>query len=148
MEGWRRALALCGAVVLVDQIVKAIVDSQLAVGERVNLILGIDIADVRNRGVAFGLLGGGGDVVIVITIVVVVLIVGYFALNPARAGLWVPVGLLAGGALGNLADRARAGAVIDFIDPPLWPAFNVADVAIIAGILGLFVVHGAFSSEP
>src|SRR5262249_29696360 len=132
----------------VDQIVKAIVATQLAVGERVNLILGVDIGDVRNRGVAFGLLGGGGDLVIVITVVVVVSIVAYFALNPARPGLWVPVGLLAGCALGNLADRARVGAVIDFIDPPAWPAFNLADVAIIAGIIGLFVVHGAFSSEP
>ena len=41
--------------------------------------------------------------------------------------LWLPVGLLLGGALGNLADRAREGAVIDFIDPVAWPAFNLAD---------------------
>ena len=42
------------------------------------------------------------------------------------------VGLLTGGALGNLADRIRAGGVTDFLDAPLWPAFNLADVAIIA----------------
>ena len=39
-----------------------------------------------------------------------------------------------GGALGNLADRVCDGAVTDFIDPPLWPAFNVADIAITAGV--------------
>ena len=47
-------------------------------------------------------------------------------------GLWLGVGLLVGGALGNLADRIRDGAVTDFLDPPLWPAFNLADVAITA----------------
>ena len=54
--------------------------------------------------------------------------------------LWLPVGLILGGALGNLADRAREGAVIDFIDPIAWPAFNMADVAIVVGVLGLLYV--------
>ena len=44
------------------------------------------------------------------------------------------MGLAVGGALGNLADRVRIGAAIDFLDPPLWPAFNVADIAIVAGV--------------
>ena len=57
--------------------------------------------------------------------------------------LWLPVGLLLGGALGNLADRAREGAVIDFIDPVAWPAFNVADACIVVGVLVLlWVVEG------
>jgi signal peptidase II len=51
--------------------------------------------------------------------------------------------MLLGGALGNLADRARQGAVIDFIDPVAWPAFNVADACIVIGVLGLlYVVEG------
>ena len=54
--------------------------------------------------------------------------------------LWLPVGLILGGALGNLADRAREGAVIDFIDPIAWPAFNLADAAIVVGVLGLLYV--------
>ena len=54
-----------------------------------------------------------------------------------------PVGLLLGGALGNLADRAREGAVIDWIDPTFWPAFNVADACIVIGVLLLlWVVEG------
>ncbi len=151
IDGWRRALALCGAVVGLDQISKAIVDSALEPAQRVDLVLGFRLTEVRNRGVAFGLLGDGGTAVLVITVAALVLVVGYFAFDPTRRGLWVPVGLLAGGALGNLVDRVRADAVVDFIDPPMWPAFNVADIAIVAGIVALFIIHGpalAGSAEP
>ena len=72
-----------------------------------------------------------------VTIVALALVLVWFALDPRRPGLWLSVGLLAGGALGNLADRVRADAVTDFIDFPLWPAFNLADVAITLGALGL-----------
>ena len=48
--------------------------------------------------------------------------------------------MLLGGALGNLADRARDGAVIDFIDPSFWPAFNLADASIVVGVLALLYV--------
>jgi signal peptidase II len=72
------------------------------------------------------------------------LLLGYFSLNAATPLLWLPVGMLVGGALGNLADRAREGAVIDFIDPVAWPAFNVADASIVIGVLVLlWVVEGA-----
>jgi signal peptidase II len=62
----------------------------------------------------------------------------------------VAVGLLAGGALGNLLDRVRLDAVTDFIDPPLWPAFNVADVAITLGAVALVLsaLRGDGSREP
>ena len=51
--------------------------------------------------------------------------------------------MIAGGAFGNLLDRLRLGSVVDFIDPMLWPAFNVADTGIVLGILGLlYVVEG------
>ena len=70
------------------------------------------------------------------------LLIGYFARNRDMPWLWLPVGLLLGGALGNLADRARVGAVIDFIDPVAWPAFNVADACIVVGVLGAPVGGG------
>jgi signal peptidase II len=60
--------------------------------------------------------------------------VAYFAVHATRPDLWLAVGLTVGGALGNLADRVRIGAAIDFVDPPLWPAFNLADVAIVMGV--------------
>ncbi len=60
-------------------------------------------------------------------------LVVYFARHVRTPGMWIPVGLIVGGALGNLADRAREGRVIDFIDPIAWPAFNVADIAVVVG---------------
>ena len=55
--------------------------------------------------------------------------------DPLRPELWLGVGLLVGGAIGNLIDRLRLDAVTDFLDPPLWPAFNVADVSITLGVI-------------
>ena len=68
------------------------------------------------------------------------LLVGYFWIHRDMPWLWLPVGLLLGGALGNLADRAREGAVIDFINPVAWPAFNVADSCIVIGVFALLWV--------
>lgn len=140
-RAWVRAGALGALVVLVDQVSKAIVASALGPGERIDIGLGFELADVRNRGIAFGLLSDGQTLVIVVTALSMALILGYFALNPARPGLWIGVGLLLGGAVGNLADRVRADEVTDFIDPPMWPAFNVADIAIVIGILLIVLVH-------
>jgi signal peptidase II len=136
IAAWRRALACCGAVVLVDQVTKAIVVSSIAVGQRESIALGLDLTHTTNRGLAFGI-GQGQGFVLAVTIVALALVLVWFALDPQRPGLWISVGLLAGGALGNLADRVRADAVTDFIDFPLWPAFNLADVAITLGAVGL-----------
>jgi signal peptidase II len=54
--------------------------------------------------------------------------------------MWLPTGLLLGGALGNVTDRLRDGAVTDFIKIPILPAFNVADMAITAGVVVLLVI--------
>jgi signal peptidase II len=97
--------------------------------------------------VAFGLLGGGEALVIAITLAALALVAVYFALDAARPGLWAGIGLLAGGALGNLADRLREGSVIDFLDPPAWPAFNVADVAIVAGIATIVLLQMSADAE-
>jgi signal peptidase II len=136
LDGWRRALIVAGAVVAVDQATKAAIVAGRMLGERESVFFGIDLNYVRNSGVAFGALGGGGAPVWVLTIVAVSALIAYFALRADRRWLWLPVGAVAGGALGNLADRARDGAVVDFIDPVAWPAFNLADVAIVVGILG------------
>jgi signal peptidase II len=152
IAAWRRALAGCGAVVLVDQVTKAIVVSSLGVGQRESLVL-FDLTNTTNRGLAFGI-GQGEGFVFVVTVVALALVLAWFALDPRRPGLWLSVGLLAGGALGNLADRVRADAVTDFIDFPLWPAFNLADVAITLGALGLVLSslgaggHGDRSAGP
>jgi len=142
-RGWARAIATVGIVVSLDQATKQAAVSGIDRGERVNVFLGIDLTNTRNTGVAFGALEGGGLLIALLIGAALALLVGYFALNAERRWLWLPVGLLLGGALGNLADRARIGAVIDFIDPIAWPAFNLADAAIVLGVLGLlYVIEG------
>jgi signal peptidase II len=139
-EAWCWALAVCGLVVAADQAAKAAVTASLDRGQEVSLPLGFHLARVANHGVAFGFLGGGGAVVVAVTLAALAFVVGWFALDPLRPGLWLAVGLIAGGALGNLADRVRTGAVTDFVDPPLWPAFNLADVAITVGAVVLVAI--------
>jgi signal peptidase II len=144
-RGWRFAGALCGAIVAVDQGTKAVIQAALVPGERVEVLPGLHLTDVHNQGIAFGLAAGGGPGVIVLTLAALVLILILFARNAARPGLWIAVGLLTGGAFGNLADRVRIDSVTDFIDLPLWPAFNLADVAIVLGVTGVALV---FLEEP
>jgi signal peptidase II len=139
LDAWCRALAVCGAVVLIDQVSKAIVVSSLSIGQSESLVLGFKLSNTPNAGLAFGI-GSGHGAVLGVTIAALALVLLWFALDPVRPGLWVAVGLLAGGALGNLADRVRADAVTDFIDPPLWPTFNLADVAITLGAIALVLV--------
>ncbi len=144
-RAWRLALALCGVVVALDQGSKAAIQSSLVPGQRVSVVPGLHLTDVHNEGIAFGLAGGGGTGLIVLTVVALSLILVLFARNAERPGIWIPVGMLAGGALGNLADRVRIDSVTDFIDLPLWPAFNLADVAIVLGVAGLALT---FMEQP
>jgi signal peptidase II len=134
-RAWRFAGALCGLVVAVDQAAKAVVENRLTPGEHVDVIGPAGLTLSHNSGVAFGLAAGGGTGLVLLT-GLALLVVGYlFARNPTRPGMWVAVGLLAGGALGNLADRIRADAVTDYISIGSWPNFNLADVAVTAGVL-------------
>jgi uncharacterized protein YggT (Ycf19 family) len=82
----------------------------------------------------FGLADGGGVALIALTLGALLFVGVLFARNPTRPWMWVAVGLLAGGALGNLADRIRADAVTDYVDFLAWPPFNLADVAIVVGV--------------
>jgi signal peptidase II len=134
-RAWRLAGALCGLVVIFDQAAKALIESNLGVGEKVDVIGPLDLTLSHNSGVAFGLASGGGTRLVIVTVIALG-VVGYlFFRDPTRPGLWVAAGLLAGGALGNLADRIRADAVTDYVLIGSWPAFNLADVAVTAGVL-------------
>lgn len=148
LRAWRAALLVAAAVVLADQVSKVLVTGSLDRGEHIDVFLGIELTYVRNKGVAFGAFGGGGTAVTVVTVAAVALLALYFAFNTRRPWLWLPFGVVAGGALGNLLDRLREGSVVDWIDPILWPAFNLADVAIVLGILGLlYVLEGPAKSR-
>jgi signal peptidase II len=134
------ALAACGVVVVLDQGSKALATSLVSRGERAEVLPFLHIADVRNKGVAFGL---GGDISAFLIGATILVLTGLlvFLATRDRGGwrVWLPAALLIGGALGNLADRVRDGAVTDFIDLPLWPTFNLADIAIVLGVLLLLL---------
>lgn len=134
---WRLAGALCGVVVALDQAAKAAVEANLVPGEKIEVLGPLSLTLAHNRGVAFGLADGGGAALVALTVLALLFVGALFASNPARPWMWVAIGLLAGGALGNLADRVRAGEVTDFVDVLSWPPFNLADVAITLGVAAM-----------
>ena len=143
-----RVALVAVATVAADQAVKALVRSTIERGDAVDLVLGIQIVNVRNRGIAFGMFSGGGVLLVLFALAALAALLVFFARHRDRPLVWLPTGLLIGGATGNLIDRAREGAVTDFIDLPAWPAFNVADMAITFGVIALlYVLEGPPSRE-
>lgn len=144
-RAWRLAGALAGIVVVLDQAAKALIEANLLPGEDAEVLGPIGLTLSHNSGVAFGLASGGGVRLVLVTAFALA-VVGYlFSRDPTRPGMWIAVGLLAGGALGNLADRIRADAVTDYIAIGSWPAFNLADVAVTLGVL---LLAYAYLREP
>jgi signal peptidase II len=144
---YARAVLLAAIVIGLDQLTKHTIAQSTAAREGRSVFLGVHLVSVRNHGVAFGFLSGGGGVVLAVTLLALGALVVYFVLRPGRRLLWVPTGLLLGGAIGNLIDRLAHGSVTDFIKLPLWPAFNLADAAITFGVLALLWVLEGGSRE-
>jgi signal peptidase II len=142
-----RAGAVMAAVLIADLVTKHFART-IAPGESRSVFFGIHLVHVRNTGVAFNFFSGGGTLVLVFTIVALAVLLGYFLRRPDKPLLWLPTGLLIGGALGNLIDRIANGAVTDFIKLPHWPAFNVADICITVGVFALlWVLEGKRRDE-
>ena len=140
-----RVLALGGGVVLLDQITKAVALAYLAPGVHVHVVPGfVALTLVMNPGLAFGILGtvpAGWRWIVAVLSLTALVVLARVALRilPEGRGLdHVAVGLIFGGAVGNLIDRLRFGAVVDFVDLHVksyhWPAFNVADASITIGV--------------
>lgn len=137
---WLAAGAVVVVVLALDQVTKAIVRAEIVPGQQNDVLGPLSFVNVHNRGVAFGFLSGGGAIVLVVVLAALTLLVAYFARHADRPLLWLPTGLVLGGALGNLIDRVHQGYVTDFIRFPHWPAFNVADIAITCGVVVLVLV--------
>ncbi len=144
--GYGRAAAVALVALALDQLTKALVRGGIEPGERVDFLPGVDLVRVANRGIAFGLLDDAGSLVLVLAAVAFAGLLGVFLAASDRRGLWLPIGLLAGGAVGNLIDRIHEGAVTDFVDIGPWPAFNLADVEITLGVAILVWIY-AFGAE-
>lgn len=135
-----RAGGLAAAVIALDQLTKALARAGIERGDSDPVFPFLKLVNVRNTGVAFGFLDDGGLLVGLVVAIALAGLLVFFALNRWRPLVWLPVGLLLGGAVGNLIDRAVEGAVTDFLKVPAWPAFNVADIAITFGVLALLYV--------
>jgi signal peptidase II len=140
-RAWLSAGILCALVIAADQIAKAAIERNLTIGEQVDVLGPLGLTLSHNRGVAFGLAWGGGALLIAFTVLALGFVAYLFSRNPARPWMWIAVGLVAGGAIGNLVDRVRQGQVTDFVDLPSWPPFNLADVAITCGVLLLVFLY-------
>jgi signal peptidase II len=138
---WLRATLVLVCVVAVDQLTTHAVEQSILRGEERAFLPGVQLVDTHNRGVAFGFLPGNEVLVTVLVALALVVLLCYFARHVARPLMWLPTGMITGGALGNILDRVRHGSVTDFIKLPLgWPPFNLADASITLGILILLVL--------
>lgn len=143
---------LATAAVLLDQLTKAYIRHTMLPSTSIPVVDGVfHITYVRNMGAAFGLMPGKQPLFIATSLVVVFGVLGYWVLRRPRS-LWLvsAMGLVMGGAIGNLIDRSSAtGLVTDFFDFTLidFPVFNIADTAIVVGV-GMLVVWVLFGPEP
>lgn len=134
-----------------DRVTKLLVLQHMELGERIRVLGDVfELRYVQNRGIAFGLFSDAGSLVVLGTVVVGALLF-YFMLHVQPEDLLTVAGgaLITGGALGNLYDRVQYGFVVDFLNVPRWPTFNLADVSITLGVVlvlvGQMLVH---SEEP
>jgi signal peptidase II len=127
------------AVFLLDRITKMAVQTNMVEGETIPVIQGIfHITYYRNPGAAFSLLAHKTEFFIVIGLIVMGTILYYYRWLPAdKSHARIAMALLFGGVAGNMVDRIFGGYVVDFFDFMVWPVFNVADSAIVIGVLFL-----------
>jgi signal peptidase II len=138
---WLWAALTMAVVVLLDQLSKTAVRNSIVPGETRSVLPGLQLVNTRNQGVAFGFLPGRHLAVTLLVGVALLVLLVYFARHYDKPLIWLPTGMLLGGAFGNILDRLRAGSVTDFVKFPLgWPPFNLADAAITLGVLLLFLV--------
>ena len=149
LRQWVGLAAVAGAAVAADQVTKTIVSSSLSLGESVEVVGPVSIHHVQNSGIAFGLFPTATGGVIVLTGLAVTWMLVFFARSGGRHPILpVALGLLLGGSLSNLIDRVRLGHVTDFIDFRYWPAFNLADAFIVAGVAVLIGALLLADREP
>jgi len=133
-----------------DQLSKYLIRQRMSLAESIPVIKSIfHITYVENTGIAFGFFPQGHSLFIIISLIIILVIVFFErkkALQSPRERFCL--GLVLGGALGNLIDRLRFGFVIDFLDFRIWPVFNLADSGVcIGGILIAFFLLKKLSNK-
>jgi signal peptidase II len=130
-------------ILLSDQVSKWLVINSMTLGESHYVFPFFNIVMVKNNGITFGMLRGAIPSAALILIAVIVMIFVFIWASRNRHYM-LPAALIISGAIGNIIDRIVYGAVIDFLDFHLcgyhWPAFNIADSAIVIGAAILFFI--------
>jgi len=130
------------SIILLDQVAKRLVQTKMALFQSVPVIKNVlHITYIRNSGAAFGILRGKQGFFLFTTIIALVLIFSYIReLKENNTLSALALALILGGALGNFLDRVFYGFVVDFIEVKInFPLFNIADSAIVIGIILIFV---------
>lgn len=130
------------AIVVIDQFIKQLVHQLMQLGQSIPLVDGIlNITYVRNTGAAFSLFVGFSPYLAFVGVVVVIVVfILHYRLAPHRFWVQAALAFIAGGSLGNLADRFFRSYVIDYLDINFWPVFNFADIMINIGVI-IFIVY-------
>ena len=153
----KKMIWTAGAVVILDQLVKAFVKSTMKLFETIPVIKGLfNISFIENRGIAFGIFGQGNEFVkrwllLLVVAAAMLVIIVYWFLNYTDALIYnISCGLILGGAFGNFIDRLLMGYVVDFIEVGYgkwsFPVFNLADSAVTCGVI-LFAWFTLFHKE-
>jgi len=136
---WGLMLGVAGVGLALDQITKRIAEDRMPLGQVYELIPFLALQRTQNSGVSFGMFKGQTWLIVLATVVAVIVVLAFVRMEkrPVMAG--VAGGLVLAGTFGNnVFDRLRQGYVTDFIKLPYWPNFNVADIALVAGV-GLLI---------
>jgi signal peptidase II len=147
----RRLLFVAAALIVLalDQASKELVRTLLERGESWPDAWPVRLHYVTNTGAAFGILKDQTGFLVVTTIIGLGAIYLYYRYPPFdHVVAPIAMGMMLGGAVGNLVDRLRLGRVTDFIDFPFWPSFNVADSSIVIGVAILLLGYAMFAKRP
>ncbi|ACZ37938.1 signal peptidase II [Sphaerobacter thermophilus] len=146
---------VAAVIIALDQVTKAAIVATIGPDADRNVIWVMPpvlrFLYVRNTGVAFGAFQGAGEILILLAVgVVLLLAVAFWRMIRESPWLSLALGLQFGGAIGNIIDRLRYGYVVDFIDVPNFPTFNVADSAITVGVilLGIYLLRTELATAP
>ena len=153
----RFGLLTAALVFIADQLSKWLVAGPLALrgeGDRLDLLPFFDLMRVHNHGISLGLLTASNDThrwLLVVFTAAIAVVVGYWLFKEPRKGDQLALGMVLGGALGNIVDRMRLGYVLDFADLHIgaWRpflVFNVADAAISIGV-AILIVRALFVKD-
>ena len=134
-------------IVVLDQLSKSYIQANMRLGESIPVLPDIfHITYILNPGAAFGLFADQTFFFIGLAVAMVLAVIYFYsAIKKESAWMKIGVGLLVGGAIGNLVDRIQIGKVVDFFDFRIWPIFNIADIGIVCG--AFIIVAAAFMEK-